>query len=83
MNRIEWNQKAFKQVTRLPLKDQRRVYSSIDDLKHMPSCKNVKKLVGRSDYRLRVGRYRVIFEYAQQIKIVAIEEVRKRDERTY
>jgi mRNA-degrading endonuclease RelE of RelBE toxin-antitoxin system len=34
-------------------------------------------------YRLRVGRYRVLFNYDGAIHIVTIEEVRKRDEQTY
>jgi len=35
------------------------------------------------NYRLRVGNYRVFFDYADTIKIITIEEVEKRDERTY
>ena len=35
------------------------------------------------DFRLRVGRYRVFFDFDGQIKIIAIQEVKKRDERTY
>jgi len=34
-------------------------------------------------YRLRVGNYRVLFDFAGSIKLVRIEEVGKRDERTY
>jgi mRNA-degrading endonuclease RelE of RelBE toxin-antitoxin system len=30
-----------------------------------------------------VGRYRVIFDYAKVIKIIKIQEVKKRDGRTY
>lgn len=32
---------------------------------------------------VRVGNYRVFFEYDGAVCIVNIEEVRKRDERTY
>jgi mRNA-degrading endonuclease RelE of RelBE toxin-antitoxin system len=32
---------------------------------------------------LRVGRYRVFFNVHEQIEIVMVEEVKKRDERTY
>lgn len=35
------------------------------------------------DYLLRVGRYRVLFNYDGAVQIVTIEEVRKRDEQTY
>lgn len=34
-------------------------------------------------YRLRVGNYRVLFEFDGTIKLILIEEVKKRDERTY
>jgi len=34
-------------------------------------------------YRLRVGQYRVLFDWTVEIRIVEIHEVRKRDERTY
>jgi mRNA interferase RelE/StbE len=46
-----------------------------------PDCSNVKKLSDRNDYRLRVGKWRIIFTAAAEI--VCIEEVKKRDEHTY
>ena len=49
-----------------------------------PECKNVKPLKNHIyDFRLRVGRYRVFFDFDGQIKIIAIQEVKKRDDRTY
>jgi len=53
-------------------------------LVNFPECKNVKPLKNHIyDFRLRVGRYRVFFDFDGQIKIIAIQEVKKRDERTY
>ena len=50
----------------------------------MPDCQNVKALAHHEyGYRLRVGNYRVLFDWDGAIKVVDIEEVRKRDERTY
>lgn len=50
----------------------------------MSTARNVKALVDHEyGYRLRVGNYRVFFEYDGDVRIVNIEEVRKRDERTY
>ncbi|MHC8385012.1 type II toxin-antitoxin system RelE family toxin [Pseudomonas sp. LB3P14] len=50
----------------------------------MPDVGNVKALVGHSyAYRLRVGSYRVMFDWDDAIKVVSIQEVKKRDERTY
>ena len=37
----------------------------------------------RYDFRMRVGRYRVLFDHDDIIKIVEIQEVKKRDEHTY
>jgi len=36
-----------------------------------------------NDYRLRVGNYRVLFNWDGEIKVVESEEVKKRDERMY
>jgi mRNA interferase RelE/StbE len=50
----------------------------------MPDCQGVKSLTNhRCGYRLRVGRYRVLFDYDGEVRIVEIQEVKKRDERTY
>jgi mRNA-degrading endonuclease RelE of RelBE toxin-antitoxin system len=51
---------------------------------NLASARNVKALTHHEyGYRLRVGNYRVFFEFDGAIRIVGIEEVRKRDERTY
>ena len=53
-------------------------------LASMPHAGNVKALVGHDyAYRLRVGNYRVMFDWDGAIKVVNIQEVKKRDERTY
>lgn len=50
----------------------------------MPACQNVKALTNhRHGYRLRIGNYRVLFNWDGAIKVVEIEEVRKRDEHAY
>ena len=56
----------------------------METLKAMPACRNIKALTNRPyGYRLRVGNYRVMFNWDGAIRIVEIQEVRKRDERTY
>lgn len=44
---------------------------------------DVKQLQGLKEKRLRGGCYRVIFNHEAEIKIIRIEEVKKRDDRTY
>ncbi len=84
MNKIQWTKKAVKQLHRIAQNDKERVFSKITTLRQFPDCLNIKKLRGFEDtYRLRVGRYRVLFLFVETIKVIRIEEVKKRDERTY
>lgn len=82
MNKIRWHKRAKKQLRRIGnTKIENKIYDAVDGLSFFPNCQNVKKLTNRDDYRLRVGRYRVIFTV--DLRIISIEEVSKRDERTY
>lgn len=84
MASIEWKPKALKQAMKIDRQMQPKLHKAVSKLADWPDCKNVKALVGRDDYRLRVGRYRVIFQVIDGNPIVIkIEEVKKRDERTY
>jgi mRNA-degrading endonuclease RelE of RelBE toxin-antitoxin system len=84
MNKIKWTGKALKQIRRVPVSYKRLILEKIDLLVSFPVVSaDIKKLQGREGYRLRVGVYRVIFEHEACVKIVTIEEVKKRDERTY
>jgi mRNA-degrading endonuclease RelE of RelBE toxin-antitoxin system len=84
VNAIEWNIKAIKQLRKLPQNMQRTIRDNVSTLTDFRNNTQVKALQNhRYDYRLRVGRYRVFFNYDGEIKIVAIMEVKKRDERTY
>jgi mRNA-degrading endonuclease RelE of RelBE toxin-antitoxin system len=77
--------KAFKQLARLPKTVQVSIRDSVNaKLPDFPNCAEVKALKNhRYGYRLRVGNYRVLFDFDGTITVVSIQEVRKRDERTY
>lgn len=82
MNSIIIQPKAMKQIRKI--RERRDIMEKIGTLAHMPDCQNVKKLVNHDyQYRLRVGNYRVFFNFDGVIHVVHIEEVKKRDERTY
>jgi mRNA-degrading endonuclease RelE of RelBE toxin-antitoxin system len=85
MNRIEWTPKAAKQLRKLPQAAQVAIRDAVQEkLPNFPQCSGVKALVNHAiGYRLRVGNYRVLFDFEGTIKLVRIEEVGKRDERTY
>ena len=57
-----------------------KIFAAVDELRSFPDCRNVKKLKGRDRYRLRVGKWRVIF--TKSLEILYIEEVKRRDEHT-
>ena len=84
MNAISWSIKAAKQLRKLDRKHQVGIRDEVANLAAMPNCQHVKALTNHEyGYRLRVGNYRVLFDWDGEIRIVEIQEVRKRDERTY
>ena len=84
MNEVKWSKKAKRQLAKTPIKYRMAITDATRTLVNFPECKNVKPLKNHIyDFRLRVGRYRVFFDFDGQIKIIAIQEVKKRDERTY
>ena len=84
MYKIFWEKKALKQLKKIPDKDRRFINHSVKQLANWTDFHNVKSLINHEyQYRLRVGRYRVFFDKEESLKILRIEEVKKRDERTY
>ncbi len=85
MNDINWKPKALKQAEKIKETAVRqRIYTEVQALADYPNCQGVKKLINHAySYRLRVGDFRVFFEFDGGVHIIDIEEVKKRDERTY
>jgi len=82
MKCIEWKTKALRQLRKIKnMKQQQNIYTQVGKLVDFPQCKNVKKIKSSDMYRLRVGQWRVFF--TEDLKIVTIEEVKPRNERTY
>ncbi|WP_311514606.1 type II toxin-antitoxin system RelE family toxin [Oligella urethralis] len=81
---INWSNRAKKQLRKIDITDSKRISDAVDLLADFENAVNVKRLVNHQyGYRLRVGRYRVLFDVQTQIKIVDVQEVTKRDDRTY
>jgi len=68
-----------------PLFTQKAIIAAVEDLPTTDGWRNVKQLTNHQYmYRLRVGRFRVFFDLKKnEVKIYLIQEVKKRDERTY
>ena len=82
MKSIRWRPKALRQIRKIKNQEVKEsIFEAVSNLRNFPNCRNIKKLKVREEYRLRVGRWRVIF--TESLEILFIEEVRKRDESTY
>ncbi|KJS00880.1 MAG: cytotoxic translational repressor of toxin-antitoxin stability system [Desulfobulbaceae bacterium BRH_c16a] len=86
MNEIVWHNRARKQIKKIPAQYRQAIIDHVGKLEDFPENQglDVKELKGHQyGFRLRVGRYRVLFDHDGGIRIVMIQEVKKRDERTY
>lgn len=73
MYNIEWKEHSLQNIEKLENSIARRILKKIDELSENPFSKDIKKLKGRDDFRLRVGDYRVIFSIEQKtIQILKI-----------
>lgn len=75
MYRIEWSEKAIKQLGKLPRLIVKQIYRRVDSLGEDPRPAGIKKLVGFPYYRIRVGDYRVIFDIHDDKLVILVLEV--------
>jgi mRNA interferase RelE/StbE len=71
---------ALKQLSKLPLDIQERIQIKIDELAIEPRPNGVKKLEDDDLYRIRVGKYRVIYQIEDNILLVNIVKIKHRRE---
>jgi mRNA interferase RelE/StbE len=86
VNAINWQAKALRQLRKLDVQAGKQIRNAVTtELVDLSKARNVKALMNHEfSHRLRVGSYRVLlFNFDGAVHIVSIEEVRKRDERTY
>ena len=72
---------ALRQYRKLTPGIKKDILAGLTELESWPQVRGVKSLQGRDDYRLRVGRYRVIF--AVDGNIIWIMDIIIRNESTY
>ena len=85
MNSINWQPKALRQLRKIDSHAGKQIRNAVNaELLDLSEARNVKALTNHEfGYRLRVGSYRIFFDFDGAIRIVSIKEVKKRDERTY
>jgi mRNA interferase RelE/StbE len=71
---IFYSKTSLKYLENLDSKTRNRIFSAVDKL---PEEGDIKKMKGRTIkniYRLRVGKYRIIFQWEkEQIKVIEID----------
>jgi mRNA interferase RelE/StbE len=81
MYRVFLERAAEKDLARLSSEVHDRVISAIRGLASDPRPPGCRKLFGsKNDWRIRVGDYRVVYEIADEIRIVRVNRVRHRRE---
>lgn len=79
---ITIRKKAEKFLDKTPFNDFENISQAISALAKNPYPHGVEKLIGNI-YRIRIGRYRIIYMVVEKIKTVDIGKIDKRRERTY
>lgn len=76
-------EKATRDTKSIPKKDLQRIDAVILKLSGNPRPQGCKKLTEKEGYRVRVGRYRILYRIDDRTKVVIVYRIRKKDERTY
>lgn len=78
MYEIRIRRQAIKDIARLPKDYARLVSQHIENLSRDPRPRDAKKLRGRTDYSLRIGVYRVLYDIEAETRAVTIYRVKHR-----
>lgn len=64
MHDIAYSKSALNSLRKIPTQEQRRIRAAIADYAERPKTRShlAKKLKSRSGYRLRIGKWRAIFD---------------------
>jgi len=61
MFNFEWHPDALRELEKLDSFIARIILKRLDELAEDPFSKDIKRLIGREEYRFRIGEYRVLF----------------------
>ncbi len=79
--RVEWKRSAERDLRGLDRKQIPRIVAAVEQLATNPVPAGSRKLIGAAHlYRIRVGDFRVIYEYGAQPDLVCIFHARHRRE---
>ena len=76
--RIELKRSAVKELARIPKKDLRKILKKIASLAHSPRPEGCKKLSTQEKYRIRQGKYRILYAIEGEKLVVYVVKIAHR-----
>ena len=76
--RLSFKRSVTKDFRSITQEDVRRILSRIDALALEPRPQGCQKLTGQERYRVRVGRYRIVYEIRDELLLVIVVAVAHR-----
>lgn len=77
---VELTHRAGRDLAAVPEPDRKRIARKIDGLAENPRPSGCRKLAGSDDiYRLRSGDYRVVYQIQDDVLVVLVVLIRRRD----
>jgi len=81
---IQIEKSALKQLSKLEKRIRQKITAKIDDLAYEPRPFGYKKLVDEGGtYRIKTSGYRILYDVFDNVLIVNVISIIKRNERTY
>ncbi len=75
---VEIDKAVQNKIKKIPEPEKGRIKQAIIKLRDMPELLDIKKLVGRSGYRLRVGKWRLIIDIYEEKKLISVRSLDSR-----
>ncbi len=69
---------AERYLRKMQTNDKIRIFNALDSLISDASSLDIKSLKGRSEFRLRVGKYRILFREDQENQVYVITSIGSR-----
>jgi len=76
---LQFKRSVAKDLRSLPKKDVQRILKRIESLAEDPRPTGCEKLVDREVYRIRQGRYRILYEVVDDVLVILVIKVGSRD----
>ena len=72
MWRVNVDEAVERRLKKIPNPDKSRIQKAIDDLEIKPEQLDIKPLVGREGYRLRIGGWRLLMDINEEERVIFV-----------